>query len=409
MALQDLTPQLRTRLSRVERAVGIFVGLATLLLLAGFAYYLHHTAERKGWFKVKAPFFTYVDDATGLNVGAPVKMMGFNVGEITRITAEDPNSIYNVYVEFYVQGEFIGYIWTDSRVKVVSADFLGGRHLEVLKGAWNGWTNADGSIKDLKPVFQHKNEPEDLTLTGIWLDKEGRYDPFTKTNKPYWLIADEAPALTRQAERLIGQAESALPVILSLTNQLYTALNNFMTLSSNLDLTIAGIQPVVSNVTTISTRLTGGPGSLGEMLLPTNLNAELVQTIATARQTLTNLDRTLSSATQTLAGAGSTFDSANQTLLTARTMVTNTDARLELLVSNLNLSLIELSGITSNLHQQVQVNTNILSEISSAIVTADELMEGLKKHWLLRSAFKDKSTNQPPLRPPDDFRGGLRR
>ena len=49
MALQDLTPQLRTRLSRVERAVGWFVFLATLLLLFGFGYYLKHTAERRGW------------------------------------------------------------------------------------------------------------------------------------------------------------------------------------------------------------------------------------------------------------------------------------------------------------------------------------------------------------------------
>ena len=34
----------------MERAVGIFVILATLLLLAGFSYYVYHTAERKGWF-----------------------------------------------------------------------------------------------------------------------------------------------------------------------------------------------------------------------------------------------------------------------------------------------------------------------------------------------------------------------
>ena len=58
MALQDLTPQLRTRLSRMERAVGWFVFLATALLLFGFGYYIYHTAERKGWFKIKAPFHT---------------------------------------------------------------------------------------------------------------------------------------------------------------------------------------------------------------------------------------------------------------------------------------------------------------------------------------------------------------
>ena len=57
MALQDLTPQLRTRLSRMERTVGWFVFLATALLLFGFGYYIYHTAERKGWFLIKAHFF----------------------------------------------------------------------------------------------------------------------------------------------------------------------------------------------------------------------------------------------------------------------------------------------------------------------------------------------------------------
>ena len=80
MALQDLTPQLRTRLNQMERAVGWFVFLATALLLFGFGYYIYHTAERKGWFKIKAPFHTYVQSSAGLNVGDPVYMMGFPVG-----------------------------------------------------------------------------------------------------------------------------------------------------------------------------------------------------------------------------------------------------------------------------------------------------------------------------------------
>src|SRR5690242_13287531 len=85
MAVQDLTPQLRTRLSRVERAVGWFVILATILLFAGFGYYVYHTAKGKGWFKTKIPYFTYVRDATGLKIGDPIKLMGFEVGEITLI------------------------------------------------------------------------------------------------------------------------------------------------------------------------------------------------------------------------------------------------------------------------------------------------------------------------------------
>ena len=78
MALQDLTPQLRTRLSRMERAVGWFVFVATALLLFGFGYYIYHTAERKGWFVIKATFHTYVQSSAGLNVGDPVVYDGFS-------------------------------------------------------------------------------------------------------------------------------------------------------------------------------------------------------------------------------------------------------------------------------------------------------------------------------------------
>src|SRR5215510_6984850 len=98
MALQDLTPQLRTRLSRMERAVGIFVGLAALLLLSGFCYFLYHTATRKGWFLTKVKYFTYVDRADGLKIGDPVKLMGFEAGQNTKILPEDPTSPYNVYI-----------------------------------------------------------------------------------------------------------------------------------------------------------------------------------------------------------------------------------------------------------------------------------------------------------------------
>ena len=50
MPLQDLTPQLRTRLSRVERLVGLFVTVATILLIVGLTYYVLQTAKRKGDF-----------------------------------------------------------------------------------------------------------------------------------------------------------------------------------------------------------------------------------------------------------------------------------------------------------------------------------------------------------------------
>src|SRR5580765_6344208 len=138
MPLQDLTPQLRTRLNKMERAVGWFVFLATVLLLFGFGYYIYHTAERQGWFVIKAPFHTFVQSSEGLNVGDPVVMMGFPVGQITRIHAQPPGDKHNVLVEFEVKDTYFRYLWTGgSYVKVNAADFLGKRQLEVTR-ATNG-------------------------------------------------------------------------------------------------------------------------------------------------------------------------------------------------------------------------------------------------------------------------------
>src|ERR1035438_4035198 len=131
MPLQDLTPQLRMRLNKMERAVGWFVFLATALLLFGFGYYIYHTAERKGWFLIKAPFHTFVRSSAGLNVGDPVVMMGFPVGQITLIHVTEPGDTNNVRVEFEIRDNYFRYIWAQgSYVKVNSADFLGKRELE---------------------------------------------------------------------------------------------------------------------------------------------------------------------------------------------------------------------------------------------------------------------------------------
>jgi hypothetical protein len=81
--------------------------------------------------------------------------------------------------------------------------------------------------------------------------------------------------------------------------------------------------------------------------------------------------------------------------------VTNVNTNLVSLLDHLDQSLENLAGITSNLHVQVEANTNILSGISKSVVDTDDLVQGLKRHWLLRSAFKQKpvKTNTPPVRP----------
>jgi ABC-type transporter Mla subunit MlaD len=380
MALQDLTPQLRTRLSRMERAVGWFVILATALLVFGFAYYIYSTAETKGWFIKKINYQTSIKSGAGLKVGDPVKLMGFEVGEITRIVPNGPYEYYNITVDFRVKAPNQGYIWSDSTVKVAAGDFLGNRYLEIIKGSGGvptieettnkvaiGMLRRDYLQQRTKELSTNTNYSDQAKLLAALNDeakanKSLYYTNLTK-NSIYWLEPEEAPAVTERLEKLVGQVEDALPNILGLTNLLATVLSNSASLTSNLNLVAISAQPAVSNLTLLTSQL-NQPGALGEWLLPTNLNQKL---------------------DAVLGGADTALTTAN--------------TNLAVLAQNLNRSLNSLADITSNLNSQVQANTNILANISRAVVDADNLVQGLKQHWLLRSAFKPAATNKPPVKP----------
>src|SRR3974390_833582 len=391
MALQDLTPQLRTRLSRMERAVGWFVMLAVVLLAAGFIYYMYNTAERKGWFRTKAPYFTFAETATGLKPGDPVTLMGLPVGQITRMEPMPPENFqYNMYVEFELNAPYFGYIWTKGSPAVVApASLLGSRTLEVTKGT-NGYptyvfhplrTLTLSEAKNLPDPTNYLMAEEVLALdetnliakplqpltnliaiaeagysnidvmvasirqkvmTGIWNDEDGRYDPYRKGEK-YWSHATETPAATEQLQGLIAQVQRSLPGVFNLTNQLATVLSNSANLTSNLNVIAVTARPAVSNLTVVLEQL-NRPGALGEWVLPPNILRQLETTLDTANGSLTNANTNLT-----------------------------------MLASNLNQSLENLASMTANLNEQVISNPTLLRGLSDAIVHADQFIQGLKR------------------------------
>jgi hypothetical protein len=405
MALQDLTPQLRTRLNRMERAVGWFVFLATVLLLFGFGYYIYHTAERKGWFKIKAPFFTYVRSSDGLNVGDPVVMMGFPVGQITLIHAMPPGDPHNVRVEFEILDPFFRYIWTGgSYAKINAAGFLNQRQLEVTR-ATNGYaicvtqpvtifTDLDKLAQDiaagpghwqlsqdvfdantnivfhaydvltasnlqliaaLKPdsIYAYNNTVNRKRIVASWNGRLHHYKIFKPGDDTAWLRAMETPPVSDQLQAMVSQVQSALPGILALTNKLAAVLDNAANATSNLNTVMVEARPMITNLAIASEQLRE-PGGPLVWALGTNGDGQI-------QTALTNLN----------------------------SLLENTD-------TNFGALLINLANITSNLNAQVQANTNLLGGISKAVTDADGLVQGLKRHRLLRSAFKTKATNAPP-------------
>ena len=405
MALQDLTPQLRTRLSRMERAVGWFVFLATALLLFGFGYYIYHTAERKGWFKIKAPFFTYVQSSTGLSVGDPVYMMGFPVGQITSVHPMPPFDPHNVRVEFEVRDNYFRYIWAGgSHVKINAAGFLNQRQLEVTRGT-NGpaiYVTQPGFIKTIPELEQlitaetnrwqlyqdvldensnivfgaytmltqsnlermaqlnlesnsvcaYNNKIDVHHIVASWHRRTHRYENFKSSSDDTRLRAEETPPVSDQLQAMVAQVQQALPNVLALTNKLAVILDNSVDATSNLNATLVEARPMITNFALVSAQLRE-PGGPMVWALGTNGNDQL-------QGALTN----------------------------ANALLASTD-------TNLTAILLQLADITSNLNAQVQANTNMLGAISKTVTDADVFVQGLKHHWLLRSAFKTMATNAP--------------
>jgi len=423
MALQDLTPQLRTRLSHAEKAVGWFVFLAVALLALGFGYYLYQSAQSRGWFEIKAKFHTYVASSSGLSLGDPVVMMGFPVGNITLVHAMPPGDPHNVLVEFNVREPYFRYIWQHGSVVIInSAGFIGARQLEVTRGTngyalcvtqpvydktipevaqlaaaetnhwqlaqdvfdansnivYRSYTMLDAAtvqaiagqytllggsnlvrIADLKApddtLCVYNNTVNRHSIVASWHERTHRYVNFTLIKDSAWLMPVEPVGVGDRVAQVVAQVQQALPNFFALTNQLARILDNTANLTSNLNATVVEVRPAMTNVVQL-TALLHQPGGVGTMALGTNGVVQLAEALAKVNLLLASSD-------------------------------TNLDALVEGLLPTLE----HVSDITSNLSAQVRSSPTMLPGLAKTITDTDDMIQGLKRHWLLRSAFKKKA------------------
>jgi ABC-type transporter Mla subunit MlaD len=402
MPLQDFTPELRTRLNRVERMVGWFVIVATIILIGGFAYYLYATAQSRGWFVTKINYATALNDAGGFKVGNPVKLMGFDVGEVSQINLNSPELSHGLTIFFTVREPYYDYIWYDSHV-LIKSDLLGNRYIEITKGEHgvpSVMTNKDGKLlvlnrylawqkyksltNELGANSATNNVAPDEFLTDVTNQLMGfitnNIDSFYTNvfsadyNKPikahstpatrnyYWIPALDTPALEDRLNAVANEVEVAMPHILGLTNQLAAVLSNANQTVNRLNAALAEADPILTNLNVVTGNLRDPNGSLGNWLIPTNLAGQLHET--------------LQSATAALKSAHTTLD--------------DSDTNVTMLATDLDKTLQHLSDLTSNLAWQVQMNTNLITDISTTIEHTDGLVQGLKREWFLRGAFKAK-------------------
>ena len=383
MALQDLTPQLRTRLRKVEWVVVLFLAGALMVGLVGLGFFIKTTGDQRGWWVKQVPYYTYLRDGSSVKVGTPVKMLGFTIGEVVQIdTAPDDSwhrsEGFNVFVRFLVRDPYQGYIFTDSRLKVsgMPIDIAGGNFLEVTRSQGMGIattalaTNASGAgaLGVLWDKYAYNlGRPEATNFI--------RYDPVTKDDKGYFLRTEATGDLIGELTLLVPRIREAFTKPGGLGDLLFPT-----NLSARFD----------------------RPGGLGEIMIPAELGAALTTTLTNLNAQIGGVGPLISNLDRSLPPLLTNLNTTLPPLLTdlGRTvppLVAQVDRQIQgvgPLVSNLNATLPATLAEAERTLGVVRSNT--LPAADGVLTNTADFVGGLRRHWFFRGAFK---TNAPARRP----------
>jgi len=369
MSIQDLTPQLRTRLRKVEWITGLFLGVTALLMLGGFFYFVKQTAATRGWFITYVPYYTYMPDATGFKPGTPVKMMGFNVGEVTEVNAVSleeraswdyyQTNNFNVFVAFKIKQPYFGYIGADARVQIggFPVELAGGNFIELSPSSINSVVTVTnlphGKLGVLWEKYAYSPEP-----------KFAKYGALTNKQKGYYLVLDRSETLLAQAQRILKNADEItaflrrdLPQVASeAVNTLNSARTSINSLTNDVVLTLITAREAVASLTNDLAGLVSNTrritGQVADVI--PGLTNDIARTLASSQQLMDSVNLQLPSIAQNV----------------------------NLTLTNLNVLLLRDTNITANTSVLVSNVNNLLT-----------------RHWLFRSAFKPAKPAKPAPKP----------
>ena len=240
-----------------------------------------------GLFSRKITIFSYVDNAGGLRNGAPVRLQGVDIGNVTGIRVVPEKSPTPVEIRMKVNDRYSGFLRTDSRVELSTAGVLGETFVDIDSRGATGTAVQDGTTLQAQavPDLQDVVRSSQTTLQNVDI-------------------------LLKRADRIMSAVESGQGSVgkLIYDKQLYVNLNNAV-------LQVQGILADINN----------GKGSIGKLLkdetLYTKLNDSidrlngLVEGVNAGEGTLGKLvkDPTLyNNANQTIAKANELMSNINQ-------------------------------------------------------------------------------------------------
>lgn len=262
--------------------VGV-LGLGAFLILAVLIFLLTST---KGFFQKTALLYTFMDDASGMSEGTPVRLNGFTIGSLDKIQltrSTQPNR--SVEFVMKVQEKFLQQIPVDSVAGISAANLLGDKFLNITKGR-AAQTVKDGA--ELKSL-QAQDIPELMAQSANLL-------------QTFQTIVNRLDALLAGVEQGKGNIGKLLK-----DEELYDRLNGIATEGQNLlsdvrkgqgtiskliydDALYQEIRSPIRRVDALLSELQAGNGSAGKLLKDPGLYDEAKASLGEIRALLADLN-----------------------------------------------------------------------------------------------------------------------
>ena len=353
---------MKFRIKYADQVVGIFV-LFALILLAGILVLM---GSKQRWFARDYVYISQFNSSTGVSVGTGILYKGFQIGRIQKMSLNRDNK---VDVVFAIYDTYIGRVTQNSILELVISPIGLGNQLLFHPGKSNiqlpensfipsydsveGKYLVDNNLVDrppkddtitrllstVNPLLENVNDTViqlEKTLNLIYAAINGNGSgPIAET------LADTA-ASVQQVKQLLGQANTAVESFVP----------RFSGVMSQVEETLP---PVLSSISTITTNLAQTSAALKD---PTGLIPRLLDPKGSLKTLL---------------------DDGNQ-------LFNHIDSSL----AEVEQSMKNLEGATATLAAQMPRIMATIEDARSAIVSAQDVLEGLKNNPLLKGGIPER-------------------
>lgn len=262
------------------------VGITVIFATATLCVLIFLMSGTTGIFSKKLTLYLYQDNAGGLRIGAPVRLNGVDIGNVTGIAVVPNHGADPVQIKFKVSARFQPLVHNDANATLATAGVLGETFVDIDSRASKAPTIQDGDTLKSKdqPSFNDvvKSTQGTLENVDILLKRADRIFAYIESGEGSIgkLIYDQ---------ELYNRLNATLSEVQGMINQISAGKGSIGKLLND-ETFYNKINASVDKLNTIIDQINNGQGTIGKLIKDPSLYNNANETIAKANNLMTDVN-----------------------------------------------------------------------------------------------------------------------